>query len=157
MNKLLELLNELDFPTTQRKNVLRGKQKGYHGFVLGTVNARGLGKMTSRKTKMPKYADLYAEAKRVMRKRDPKFKFTSIQFNKNHRTAKHKDANNVGSSYIVGLGDYSGGDLVVYDEKGGNPKSLNIKNRFYKFNGSILPHETAPFKGNRYTLVFYAI
>ena len=56
----------------------------------------------------------------------------------------------------VGLGDYTGGELIVYDEDGKNPVKKDIRNKFYTFNGSKYPHETAPFKGERYTLVFYS-
>ena len=48
--------------------------------------------------------------------KNPEFKFTSIQYNKNHRAAKHRDAKNTGISYIVGLGDYTGGELTIFDE-----------------------------------------
>lgn len=157
MERLTSMLRTFEFPQTTRSNVLRAGQKSYQGFVLGKVNARQYGQVTSNKTKSPKYAELHAASKALMRSKDPKFKFTSIQYNKNQRTAKHKDANNVGVSYIVGLGNYSGGELIVYDEQGRNPVKVNIKNRFYKFNGSRLMHETAPFKGTRFTLVFYKI
>ena len=92
-----------------------------------------------------------------MEQHNPQFKFTTIQFNKNNRTAKHKDSNNVGESYILGLGDYEGGELIVFDEDGRNPKKVNINNRFFKFNGSTLPHETAPFRGERFTMVFFNV
>ena len=54
------------------------------------------------------------------------------QYNKNHRCAKHKDGRNVGESYIIGLGDYTGGELMVWDENDKNPKKHNIRNKFYK-------------------------
>ena len=41
----------------------------------------------------------------------PGFAFTSIQVNKNYRSALHVDRNNLGKSMIVGLGDYSKGEL----------------------------------------------
>ena len=91
-----------------------------------------------------------------MKSRDPKFKFSSIQFNKNHRSSKHTDSKNTGISYIIGLGDYTGGELIVYDKDGKNPVKKDIRNKFYKFDGSKFPHETAPFKGERYSLVFYS-
>ena len=160
---VLDLLRNLDFPTTQRPNVLRGGHTGYKGFVLGRVTSwagkgekAGYRKIQSAKTKEPKYKELLKETRKFMKLKDPKFKFSSIQFNKNHRSAKHTDSKNTGVSYIVGLGDYTGGELMVYDEGGKNPVKKNIKNRFYKFNGSIYPHETAPFKGERYSLVFYS-
>lgn len=160
---VLDLLRNLDFPTTQRPNVLRRGQTGYTGFVLGRVTSwagrgenAGYRKIQSLKTKQPKYQELFKETRKLMKLKDPQFKFTSIQFNKNHRAAKHTDSKNTGVSYIVGLGDYTGGELIIYDAAGNNPVKKNIKNRFYKFDGSKYPHETSPFKGERYTLVFYS-
>lgn len=166
---VLSLLRELKWPRTQRPNVLRkshvekSEKTGYEGFVLGIVTSwagkgekSGYRKVLSLKTHEPKYKKLFKETKKLMRLRDPKFKFTSIQFNKNHRTARHRDASNVGVSYIVGLGNYTGGDLIVFDENEENPVKHNIRNKFYSFNGSKYPHETSEYKGERYTLVFYS-
>lgn len=169
-NKLvLSMLRELSWPRTQRPNVLRkshvekSEKKGYEGFVLGIVTSwagkgenAGYRKMLSLKTREPKYKKLFRETKKLMRLRDPKFKFTSVQYNKNHRTARHRDASNVGVSYIVGLGDYTGGELIIFDENEKNPVRHDIRNKFYTFNGSKYPHETAPYRGERYTLVFYS-
>ena len=46
--------------------------------------------------------------------------------------------------------------MKILNKDGKNPVYHNIKNRFYRFDGSKYPHETAPFKGERYTLVFYS-
>ena len=158
---VLKLLSELKFPRTARPNVAA---TSYEGFALGKViswagkgERAGYKKALSQKTKSNKYKEIYKETKKLMKMRDPNFKFSSIQYNKNHKAKKHKDGHNVGISYIIGLGDYTGGELIVYDAAGKNPKKHNIKNKFYKFNGSIYSHETAPYKGERYTLVFYSI
>ena len=163
-DNLYSLLKGFKFPKTMRNNVLRSGQTKYEGFVLGIINTRGLvgvGKMMSVKTQNPKFRELYLETKKLMdlykKEKDPKFKFTSIQYNKSHRAAFHVDAKNVGESYIIGLGNYTGGEVIVYDKNGKNPIKHNIKNKFLKFNGSIYPHETAPFKGDRYTMVFYKV
>ena len=66
------------------------------------------------------------------------------------------DKLNVGYSYIIGLGDYTGGELIIYDENGENPRLIDIQNKFFKFDGSIYPHETAPFSGERFTMVFFS-
>jgi len=136
---------------------------GYEGFALGIVTSwagkgsrSGYRKMLSMKTREPRYKKLFKETKKLMRLKEPKFKFTSIQYNKNHRAARHRDAKNTGISYIVGLGNYTGGGLIIYDENEKNPVKHDIKGKFNTFNGSIYPHETAPFKGERYTLVFYS-
>ena len=38
------------------------------------------------------------------------FHFTSIQLNKNYLSAMHVDKGNAGPSYIVGLGNFEGGN-----------------------------------------------
>ena len=162
-----KLLNALiavgDFPEQQRPNVARGG-KLPTGFAYGLVKNRpytasinGHKFQLSRFNSMPKYKEVGELAFKIMEQHNPQFKFTTIQFNKNNRTAKHKDSNNVGESYILGLGDYEGGELIVFDEDGRNPKKVNINNRFFKFNGSTLPHETAPFRGERFTMVFFNV
>ena len=166
---VLSMLRELKWPRTQRPNVVRknridkNEKTGYEGFALGIVTSwagkgenAGYRKMLSLKTREPKYKRLFTETKKLMRLKDPSFKFTSIQYNKNNRAARHRDAKNVGVSYIVGLGDYTGGELIIFDENEKNPVKHDIKDKFYSFNGSVYPHETAPYKGERYTLVFYS-
>ena len=165
---VLNMLRELKWPKTQRNNVLRKSHvdagfSGYEGFVLGMIiswagkgSRAGYRKMLSMKTREQKYKKLFRESKKLMRMKDPKFKFTSIQYNKNHRAARHRDAKNTGISYIVGLGNYKGGKLTIFDENEKNPVNHDIKNKFYTFDGSKYPHETCNFSGERYTLVFYS-
>ena len=161
MSNLLNELRELKFPKTNRSNIA---DKPYEGFVLGKViswagkgEKAGYRKLISNKTTMPKYKKLYNESLEFMKKNNNEFKFTSIQYNKNQQAKKHVDKNNVGVSTIIGLGDYSGGELIVYDEDGNNGVKHDIHNKFLQFDGSKYWHETAPFEGERYTLVFYSI
>ncbi len=162
-DRMTEALDSIDFPlSSSRHNIMRGGV-AKQGFVLGRVRTWGGGLQydprqfrPSRKTTTNKYKGIWELGKKLMNTHDPNFKWTSIQFNKNNRTAKHKDANNVGESYMLGLGNYTGGDLLIFDEDGKNPKQVNTKG-WIKFNGSIYPHETMPFTGNRYTLVFYKV
>jgi hypothetical protein len=158
------MVSDMKWPKTKRNNVLRKGQKGYEGFALGKVTSwagkgenAGYRKIISLKTREPKYNALFKETKKLLKLKDPKFKFSSVQFNKNHRAAKHIDGRNMGVSYIIGLGDYTGGELITYDEDGSNPQKHDIQGTFYKFNGSVYPHETAPYEGARYTFVFYNI
>ena len=48
---------------------------------------------------------------------DPTFTFSSITLNKDLQCPPHVDANNVGPSLIIGLGNYDGGELVVEGKK----------------------------------------
>tara|TARA_R110002012_G_scaffold309246_1_gene516144 strand:- start:3 stop:542 length:540 start_codon:yes stop_codon:yes gene_type:complete len=160
---LLGLLKEINFPKQTRRSIRRDPSVKPTGFVLGKIRNRKYTQTEYNKKEIEdsqiteKLPDLFRVAKEVMRKHNPNFRFTSIQVNKNNRTAKHTDGRNIGMSYMIGLGDYTGGELLIYDEEGKNPKPYVTKNKWIKFNGSIYPHETAPFKGERYTLVYYDI
>lgn len=77
------------------------------------------------------------------------FRFTTVQVNYNYKTKTHIDKNNIGDSVIVGLGDYKGGNLLV------EGKPYNIKYHPLMFNGSEMEHGTAPYTGNRYSLVYF--
>lgn len=77
--------------------------------------------------------------------------FTSIQVNENYATKSHKDKHNVGDSYIVAFGNYTGGELVLNDTK----KEYNIRHRPLLFNGAEIEHSTNDFIGMRYSLVFH--
>ena len=162
---LLNILRNTNFPLNEsRKNVMKKGQVSYEGFVLGMINLipywankKGHKQELSVRTKNPKFKELYDNTKLLLKLHDPKFKYTTIQYNKNHKCAKHKDGRNVGVSYIIGLGNYTGGELIVFDENDKNPVKHNIRNKFFKFNGSKRFHVTAPFKGERYTMVFFNV
>ncbi len=165
MEELSDHLFSIDWPQQNRNNVLEVKDTTYEGFVLGAVNSwagKKPGKtgrciVISQKTDKPKYKKIWDMASKVMNDYDPDFKFTTIQFNKNHKMKKHIDKNNVGCSYIVGLGKYTGGALRVWDEMDENPEDIDIKNNFYKFNGYIHCHETQDFIGDRISLVYFNV
>ncbi len=168
-DKVLELLRRASpLPKQGRDNITADRKGNNKGIVLGKVRLFGASKeqqttkgkdpiATSKSTEKPKYKELFQEASKLMRLHNPNFKFTSIQINENHRASKHKDGYNVGKSYIIGLGDYDGGDVRLYTKNGDSYKDIDIHNRFATFNGSELEHQTRPFTGERYSLVFYNI
>lgn len=75
----------------------------------------------------------------------------AIQVNDNYASKPHRDRGNQGESYIVGFGDYTGGNLNV------EGTSHNIRHRGYTFNGANLLHHTEEWTGHRYSLVFFCI
>ena len=81
----------------------------------------------------------------------PYISFTSVQVNVNYSCKPHKDTSNVGDSYIVGFGDYRGGQLCI------EGADYNIDRRGLLFNGSENLHWTKEWAGNRYTLVFHTL
>lgn len=109
----------------------------------------------SKASKQKKHNKITELATKFIKEYDPDFKYTSIQFSKCMRTPIHRDRNNVGESVIVGLGDYKGGTLDVYD--GDIMSSIDVHHKPYKFNGSTTYHKTGDFEGMRYTITFFNI
>jgi hypothetical protein len=75
--------------------------------------------------------------------------FKTICINFNTIAEKHLDKNNAGISCIVGLGDYTGGELV-YGET-----IVNIHENPVHFDGSKIIHYSLPFVGTRYSVIFF--
>ena len=157
---VLKILRETDFPENKgRKNNLQPNQKFSYSMVLGQSKLmfcskdkdKGRGcRRPSRHNK--KHAKLLEAAKQLLKSHAPNYAFHSVTINKNQQSGKHTDKFNKGFSYIIGLGNYSGGELVF--ESGPFKGSHNIKNKWLKFKGDH-PHYNTPFKGERYTLVYY--
>jgi len=81
--------------------------------------------------------------------------WNGVMLNQNYQAAKHRDRGNVGISYLVAFGNYTGGNLKVYE--GPFEGSHNIKNTPIKMDFSTTFHSVEPFEGNRYSLVFYTL
>jgi hypothetical protein len=156
----LELMN-LKWPRNyERKSVLQEGQKCYEAFVLGDiwswahrdVKETGARIQKSRRHKEQKYDRIWELTQEI----GEGLKYTSVQFNKNQKCKKHIDGKNTGISTIIGLGDYEGGELLIYyDGEDKEPTAVDIKGRLYEFDGSKYYHETASFKGNRFSLVYF--
>ena len=147
---VLENLENTSFPLCNtRKNVCSSKNRA---FALGQVNYRGQhflqGKLKGPSRYNKKFPELYKNIKLLIKYYYPNFKYTTIQVNKNVMSMPHVDKNNVGPSKIIALGDFTGGELYIE----GVP--FNIKNKWKSFNGNK-GHWVSPFKGERYSLVFF--
>ena len=121
-------------------------------FVLGTVNYRGQ-KSLQYRTRGPsknndKFPHLFKVLTDFIKRYKPHFKYTTIQVNMNVLSPPHVDKNNVGPSYIIALGDFKGGDLVIEGE------STSILNNWKRFDGTN-GHWVTPFSGTRYSLVYF--
>jgi hypothetical protein len=79
----------------------------------------------------------------------PFIPWTAIQVNHNYQTSKHIDGNNIGLSYSVSFGDFTGGELVV----AGEPFQTRLTPII--FNGALNDHFNQPITGNRYSLVYF--
>ena len=131
---MLKLLEETDFPINKgRTNILKKGQTHSKSMVLGKVRQL-YSSCNGKVCKVPsqhnvKHKALLAAAKSFLKQHDPNYRFEAVTINKNHAAAKHVDKNNKGHSYIIGLGNYTGGELVFSDKKSPNYGVHNIKNR----------------------------
>ena len=98
--------------------------------------------------RMDVFQELLSLAKKILPK---DYKFDAIQVNQNYETTPHKDRGNKGESAIIAFGTYEGGELVVEDVP------VDIGHRIVFFDGSVYTHFTKPFKGVRFSLVFYCV
>jgi hypothetical protein len=81
--------------------------------------------------------------------------WTSITVNQNYQANKHLDRGNIGDSFLVAFGNYTGGELVLYE--GEEKQLIDICNKPVVNNFSKVWHSVEPFSGNRFSLVYYTL
>ncbi|CAE7732175.1 unnamed protein product [Symbiodinium sp. CCMP2592] len=99
---------------------------------------------------------------------------TSIQVNRNLHTIPHRDSNNAGESFILGLGSWDGGRLFVQQDRGPHRyvlkesiPGIGRKGRVLRgnamdistlrcFDGNQI-HCTMDFTGDRYCIIYYCL
>jgi hypothetical protein len=140
----------------------------YHGeartssyaFLEGQGGASGsfsVGAMPGDKCTQPKANSLFPELMRaafelelaIRPDREPS---STIAINRNAQFRPHIDSGagaGQSTSLIVGLGNYTGGELVVEGEE------RNIRYQPLEFNGWKQRHWTMPFQGERFSLVWF--
>ena len=155
--QIFDALEKADVPLCKSRNNVRRGDKPLYGMQMGIIKSFGeLGqpKKESRASKeRPELKKLlFAFGKQQF----PNFKFTSISVNKSYQMAKHKDKNNVGESWIIGVGPYKGGELAIWEDPNGKPVLHDIR-KGVKFNGALKWHEVKPFTGKRWSLVYYRL
>lgn len=82
--------------------------------------------------------------------------YDCVQVNQNCQSGPHKDKNNVGLSFIMSLGDYEGGDLVIQAPDGTETAHALLGTEGLIFDGSCT-HWNTHHEGTKYSLIFYTI
>jgi hypothetical protein len=100
--RMFEILESIGFPWQTRKNI---NEEDVLGFNLGVTDGRAkhgivVGNAVREREVL---ADVLG---RLIQQHKPNFKYTSVQVNKNVPCNLHVEKNNLGASYIVGVGDY---------------------------------------------------
>jgi hypothetical protein len=80
------------------------------------------------------------------------FPFTSITVNQNYKADAHRDKGNVGQSYLISFGDYTGGELEIHE---GLQTGLHDVRQSIIADFTKVLHSVKDFQGNRYSLVYY--
>lgn len=137
-----------------RKNVIPHGQISCLSMNFGVTKRSGY-KDAINNTLHP---DVYAALKHVAS--ELKIECNAYTVNKNLQCKMHTDKANVGESTIVGMGDYTGGELLLESKKDGDVSKvsgIDIKYRPFTFDGHTTTHGTAPFVGTRYSIIFYSL
>lgn len=164
IDEAVSILEELELPnknskgSTNRANILKGKEamRGrtpIHAVNLGLVMDYKRGLVLSRETRQKKYIPIHNVLKKLIRKHNPNFRFTSILINKDVGTDFHFDKNNNGFSYCIGIGKFTGGGVDF--KIGDKIKNMDNKNKWLYYDGKSWEHRTATEQGTRYAIIYY--
>ena len=77
------------------------------------------------------------------------FLYDSIQVNQDVVCTKHRDKNNTGDSYLISLGDFTGGELIVEEIL------YDCKMKPIVFNGALMEHYNNPFVGSKWSVILF--
>lgn len=81
------------------------------------------------------------------------FAYSSVTILRNASCDWHFDGNNAGPTWMVGVGDYEGGELAVMED--GAEKKLDCKHEWICFNGKTTLHKSCHCTKTRFSLQFY--
>ena len=174
-NALFSISNK-DWISYSRRNVRSDKHTHADQILLGLysgVQSRGQLQFTRNTFKFPNLTRLLLRYIQLMPHLQD-FECTSIQINRNLRTIPHRDSNNRGYSIGWAVGNWTGGDLFVYDPHGLQQITVSDATCKVASLGDVLPgrqldvhqpvcfdgniiHATMPFQGDRVMMVFFCI
>lgn len=149
---LIQLLESHPIPVNKYRSqsgIGRSQAFGIVKTRNGGYGAAGRGSYTGSRHNYRR-PDLFAQLLNIAEKLHLADNCDAITLNQNYQTLPHTDKGNRGMSYIIGFGDYEGGELILDGQK------LDIRYKLTPFDGRLL-HSTAPFTGQRYSIVFYKI
>ena len=81
-----------------------------------------------------------------------------VQFSsmdENSHVKKYVDKNDISSQFVVTLGNYKGGELIVHNEINDSYIPLITNRNMVQFDGRKQHYVTDVIEGNRYSIVFH--
>lgn len=162
-NEILEILHTTQIPLNYKRSNMSGhKYTGAdnrkYGFPIRSVTLGQVRDWVNGKKRISNFTELNLnlfEALTVYGKTITDIPFKSICINKNTISLPHTDRNNSGVSCIVGLGDYTGGELVLHGNADCDNCKVNIHKNPIHFDGSKVLHHSLPFEGTRYSIIYF--
>lgn len=168
---IVEVLDVWGFPENDtRLNVLPEGVKTVHSDTLGILRMRdGTYRIFDPTWRYEHVTKLLCHWFTTNKGKDvpADFGFTGININHNYAGRRHRDNGNEGPSVIKAIGKFTGGKLDYFPKdvkKPGrcdvtqlDPKdsiAMDLSKAFTVFNGNNA-HGVQPFKGNRFSLVFF--
>lgn len=170
-SKLLQCLNNTSFPKNTGRANVSGRDEELtarysinykygkkimgnpcQSITLGFIRPRHKKKTDPRELSCItlKRKELYELVKQYIHELNPEFEYTTICVNKDLVCQKHKDGGNSGSSLIIGLGDYEGGNLFLDGVK------HSIKDNPIIFEGWKQEHWNDEItSGTKYSMIYY--
>lgn len=151
--RLITWSNNCDRPNVSGKDEVKSTIKRVVGhpclsYTFGYLRPRRAKKGTLELTRISeKYSLVYNLLKQYITEIKPNFVFSAICVNKNIKCEPHKDKYNSKLSLAVGLGDYTGGHLIIEGVK------HNINNKPLEFSGNNT-HWNDDFEGERFSFIF---
>ena len=121
-------------------------------FGYGMRTFKGYGEFVSNK-RCPDLFKCLVEFGNLVVPKD--WTYQAITLNHGVEAKKHKDSKNCGDSVIIGIGDYTGGNLRIWETDDCEGEDYDLHNTPRMFNGSEHYHQTMPFEGERYTMIFF--
>jgi len=161
LKEIYDALQKINIPTVFTNIGVIPRR--HHSLRTGTTNQRNarqtsFGLTTYRGEKQEshntkKHPHILPLFKKFIDLHYPNFNFSTVYVNKNIICQKHKDKKNSGESLLIGFGDYTEGSTVLHIN--GEESKFNIQESSIIFDGSKIIHSSEPFKGTRYSLVFF--
>lgn len=133
-------------------NIYRKKAGAGRSVAFGLVNRRCLPPDLSRQCwRRPYLFKLLIE----FGKKHVHIPWNAITVNQDYQASPHYDKNNVGNSFLVAFGEFTGGELNILE--GERTGKHNICRRPIIDDFSKILHSVENFTGHRYSLVFYTL
>ena len=161
---LLEHIKDLkyDTPTSRMQKFNISKKIGgsvlygytWRSYISKTKDREYCQEMKRYKTTLhSEHPELLNIFKEFRDKHFPGFEFTGVQLNKNYRILPHKDNANIGKSWLITMGNFTGGRTIV--EMPSTLKFYDARKEPITFDGSKYLHWVEQFEGERYSAVFF--